>query len=307
MATVLILVSLAGTIGNALTIIIFVQNKRLRTTSNILIVNLALADILQSLNMVFLITSLLSNGWIFSQALCQFCGWSNTAFIITSLLSLALISLHRYFSVVKTSLKRFCTTRSTIGMAALAWVLACLVAVGPLVGWSVYEYQQGKLMCTLQFSNSYSFVAVIMLIGICLPFATICFSTFKIIQHIKQNNKRVITSTAMAIRRKKEENRLSWMLLSVIFVFVMFYTPASILNLIQMGYGNSYRLPFRLDAWSILMAMFNHANNPIIYCTLNSNFRSCFAAVCSARRRKRNLSELEPAADVARKTVPGST
>ena len=304
MATVLIAVSLAGVIGNTLTFVVFVQNKGLRTTANILIVNLAIADILQSLNMVFMIVSLFSNGWIFGYNLCQLCGWSNIAFIVTSLFSLSLISVNRYFSVVKASQRHFFTVRSTIIMAALTWALASLIALGPVVGWSVYEYRPGKLMCTLQFSRSYSFTVTLMLLAIGLPFSTICFCTYKIIKHIKENNTRVATSTAMAKRKRKEENRISLMLLSVIFGFMIFYTPASVLNFVQMGYGNTYRLPFRLDAWSVLLAMFNHANNPIIYCILNSNFRKCFGAVCSAKKRRQNRSAFESPTDTGRRTVP---
>ena len=304
MATVLIAVSLAGMIGNTLTFVVFVQNKGLRTTANILIVNLAIADVLQSLNMIFMVVSLLSNGWIFGYSLCQLCGWSNIAFIVTSLFSLTLISVNRYFAVVKTSQKRFFTVRSTIMMAALTWFIASLVASGPLFGWSVYEYRSGKLMCTLQFSRSYSFTVTLMLLAIGMPFSTICICTYKIIKHIKENNTRVATSSAMAKRKRREENRISWMLLSVIFGFIIFYTPASVLNFVQMGYGNAYKLPFRLDAWSVLLAMFNHANNPIIYCILNPNFRKCFRAVCSAKKRKQNRTDFESPTDIAKRTAP---
>ena len=307
MAFVLIALFLAGTIGNTLTCVIFAQNKGLRTTANILIVNLAIADVLQSLNMLFMIISLLSNGWIFGHEMCQFCGWSNIAFIITSLLSLALISLNRYFSVVKTSWKRFFTIRSTTASAFIAWFLSSLHASAPLFGWSVYEYRPGKLMCTLQFSRSYSFTVTTMVLAIGFPFGTICYSTRKIIKHIKQSNARVTKSSVMAERKRKEENRISWMLLSVIFCFLIFYSPASVLNFVQMGYGNDYRLPFRLDAWSVILAMFNHANNPIIYCILNKNFRKGFGAVCSAKKRNLNRSGFEPTADATRKTMPETT
>lgn len=304
MATILVFLSLAGTVGNSLTCIIFAQNRGLRTASNILIVNLAIADVLQSLNIIFMIISLLNGRWVFSGTLCQFCGWSNITFIVTSLLSLALISLNRYYLVVKTSRRHFFTARSTLLMIVMAWSLASLIALAPVLGWSVYDYQPGKLMCTLQFSKSYSFTATLMLVAIGMPFSILCYTTRKIIKHIKASNARVAKSTMMAERKRREENRISWMLLSVIFCFVAFYSPASILNFVQMGYGNDYSLPFRLDVWSVILAMFNHVNNPIIYCILNSNFRQGFRAVCSAERRRQNLSGFETTKVTARKTGP---
>lgn len=302
MATVLVVLSLAGTIGNFLTCLIFIQNKGLRTPANILIVNLAIADILQSLNIIFMIVSLLSDGWIFGYSLCQFCGWSNVTFIFTSLLSLALISLNRFFSVVKVAWKHFFTVRSTVLMVAAAWSMAGLHGLAPVFGWSAYEYRRGKFMCALLFSRSYSFTMVTMLVAVSLPFATLCYTTQRIIRHIKQSNTRVVNSTSMAERKRREENRISWMLLSVIFCFLSFYLPGSILNFIQMGFGNDYSLPFRLDAWSVILAMFNHANNPVIYCVLNRNFRNGLGAVCSSKKRRHHKSGLETAYNT-RKTV----
>ncbi|XP_065055125.1 melanopsin-A-like isoform X2 [Rhopilema esculentum] len=303
MSVVIITLAFTGTIGNCLTCVIFLQNRMMRTSANLLIVNLAIADVLQSLNMSFLVFNLLNGGWILGGGLCQFCGWSNMTFIITSLFSLALISLSRYFAVVKTNGKYSFTKRAWLAMAIAAWTTAGLHSLAPVFGWSVYEYRAGKLMCTLKFSDSLSYSVTTMSIAIGFPFSTICYTTYKIIKKVKQSNVRVANSSVMTERKRKEENRISLMLLSVILCFVIFYSPASVINLVQMGYGDSYKIPFRLDAWTVILAMFNHANNPIIYCILNSNFRRGLRAICSADRRKQIRSNVDVTMDTRKTNV----
>ena len=288
MCFILTMLSLSGTVGNLMTCLIFIQNKALRTRTNYLVVSLAVADVLQSLNIIFMITSLLSGGWLFGQTVCQLSGWANLSFIITSIVSIALIGVNRYFKVVKTTSKNIFTKKSTIIMIVCSWICPGLYALGPVFGWASYHYQPGKLMCAFQFSDSTSFTLITMSLAVLFPFSTITFTTYKIIQHVKQNNKKVANSQIpMQLQlRRKRENRISAMLISVILCFVIFYAPVSTLNLVQLGYGSDYSLPYSADAWTVIIAMFNHANNPFIYCILNKKFRKGFKGVCSKEKRR---------------------
>ena len=288
MCVILIMLSLIGIIGNLMTCLIFIQNKALRTRTNYLVVNLAVADVLQSLNMIFMITTLLSGEWLFGHTVCQLSGWANFSFIVTSIVSIALIGVNRYFKVVKTTSKNIFTKKSTIFMIACSWICPGLYALGPVFGWASYRYLPGKLMCAFQFSDSTSFTLITMSFAVLFPFSTISFTTYKIIQHLKRNSKRVVNSQIpmqLQLRRKRED-RISAMLISVILCFVIFYAPGSVLNLVQLGYGSNYSLPYRADAWTVIIAMLNHANNPVIYCILNKKFRKGFKGICSKEKRR---------------------
>ena len=288
MCFILTMLSLSGTVGNLMTCLIFIQNKALRTRTNYLVVSLAVADVLQSLNMIFIITTLLSGGWLFGQTVCQLSGWANFSFISTSLVSVALIGINRYFKVVRTKSKNIFTKKSTIIMIVCSWIFPGLYALGPVFGWSSYQYQPGKMMCAFQFSDSASFTLITMSFAVLFPFSSISFTTYKIVQHVKQNNKKVANSQIpmQLQKRRKRENRISAMLISVILCFVIFYAPLSALNFVQLGYGSDYSLPYRADAWTVIIAMFNHANNPFIYCILNKKFRKGFKGICSKEKRR---------------------
>ena len=286
MLIVLAIVSFMGIVGNALTCLIFAQNKPLRTSGNYLIVNLAVADLLQSFNMIFIFISIIEDGWVLGSGFCQLCGWTNMSFIITSVFTLALISTHRYYAVVRKTMTKLFSKKNSLILIAFSWVYPAIFSIGPIYGWAKYEYRPGKLMCTLQFSESISYTLSLMLAGICLPFGIMCYTSFKIIREIQHSRIRVSNASSTAQRRGRHETRISIMLTSIVIFFLIFYSPASIVNLYQLGRGNDYTTPYRLDTWSVIMAMFNHANNPIIYGILNPNFRRGYRAICFKERRK---------------------
>lgn len=274
-----------GITGNIIVCIVFAQNKNIQTPTNYLIVSLAVADVMQSATMIFMIKSLLSGGWELGSGVCQLTGFMNISFIITSLISLAMISLQRYFAVVRTTKRTVFSRRSTCCLIAFSWLFPAALAISPVLGWSAYEYRPGKLMCTLQFSYNISFTLTVCFSGLLVPFATICFSTYKILKTVRESGNRVSSSELAVQQRRKNESRVSIMLVSVVVSFLIFYLPAAIINCVQLGYGDNYNIPFRADVWTVIIAMFNHANNPVIYGLLNPNFRKAFKTICSKEKR----------------------
>eukprot|EP00794_Sanderia_malayensis_P013781 gene13781-15223_t len=285
MSCLLTVIILVGLVGNSLVCIIFVQNKNIRTIANCFIVNLAFADILQSATITFMIVSLLNDGWVLGNAACQLTGFMNVSFIVTSLFSLAIISVQRYITVVRKNSSFVIRKKQAIILVVVSWLFPAFIAIAPILGWSAYRYRPGKLMCTLQFSYNVSYTLTAVIIGLLAPFATICVSSYKIMKTVRDSANRVGNSSVVGNQRRKHEVRVSMMLLGVIVCFIIFYMPASIVNFIQLGNGDDYILPYQVDAWTVILAMLNHANNPIIYGLLNKNFRSAFKAVCSKDKR----------------------
>lgn len=76
-----------GTIGafgfcnNAVVIVLFCRFRRLRTPTNLLLVNISLSDFLVSVvGINFTFASCLKRGWIWSEATCTWDGFSNSLF-----------------------------------------------------------------------------------------------------------------------------------------------------------------------------------------------------------------------------------
>ncbi|CAJ1051084.1 G-protein coupled receptor 84-like [Xyrichtys novacula] len=132
-------VTITGTFGNLMTILAFVLDSRLRTRFNVLIINLAVADLLYcTILQPIIVDSYLHLRWRSGPLLCRIFGLllflSNSVSIIT----LCLIALSRYLLVAKRAI--FDRLSSNLGLSLLllsAWGLG-LASFGPL--WSVYVF-----------------------------------------------------------------------------------------------------------------------------------------------------------------------
>jgi len=144
-------VTITGTVGNLMTILAFGLDPRLRTRFNVLIVNLAVADLLYcTILQPISVDSYLHLRWRSGQLWCRIFGLllflSNSVSIIT----LCLVAVSRYLLVAKRAL--FDRVFSNYGLILLlisAWTLG-LASFGPL--WPVYVFV--PQVCTCSFHRT---------------------------------------------------------------------------------------------------------------------------------------------------------
>ena len=263
-----------GICGNTLVCFVYGITKELHTSINMLIINLAVADILQSFNMIFMIISVNYGKWVLGDAACQLNGFMSIGFIITSLLNLFLISVNRYLKVCQPGKKDLFSKKVAKYAIIVSWIYPALLAIAPVIGWSKYSYRPGKLMCVLKFNHDFAYTITMCMSALAIPFGGICLSYYKIVKTIRKSGKRVSkTNTSVISSTRSRESRIAIMLGIVIVSFIIFYLPSSSANFYEMAQGPEYDLPVPFDLFSVLLAMLNHANNPIIYGFMNKNFR----------------------------------
>uniref|UniRef100_A0A3Q3GQR6 G-protein coupled receptors family 1 profile domain-containing protein n=1 Tax=Kryptolebias marmoratus TaxID=37003 RepID=A0A3Q3GQR6_KRYMA len=144
-------VTITGTVGNLMTVLAFILDTRLRTRFNVLIVNLAVADLLYcTILQPISVDSYLHLRWRSGQLWCSIFGLllflSNSVSIIT----LCLVAVSRYLLVAKRPV--FDRVFSNHGLTLLvisAWGLG-LASFGPL--WSVYVFV--PQVCTCSFHRT---------------------------------------------------------------------------------------------------------------------------------------------------------
>ncbi|XP_030585611.1 G-protein coupled receptor 84-like [Archocentrus centrarchus] len=144
-------VTITGTVGNMMTILAFTFDPRLRTRFNVLIVNLAVADLLYcTILQPISIDSYLHLRWRSGELWCRTFGLllflSNSVSIIT----LCLVAMSRYLLVAKRAVfDRVFSNYGLILLLIAAWALG-LVSFGPL--WSVYVFV--PQVCTCSFHRT---------------------------------------------------------------------------------------------------------------------------------------------------------
>uniref|UniRef100_A0A3B4TTB3 G protein-coupled receptor 84 n=1 Tax=Seriola dumerili TaxID=41447 RepID=A0A3B4TTB3_SERDU len=144
-------VTITGTVGNLMTILAFALDARLRTRFNVLIINLAVADLLYcTILQPISVDSYLHLRWRSGQLWCSIFGLllflSNSVSIIT----LCLVAVSRYLLVAKRAVfDRVFSDRGLILLLISAWVLG-LASFGPL--WPVYVFV--PQVCTCSFHRT---------------------------------------------------------------------------------------------------------------------------------------------------------
>ena len=281
--------SIAGFFGNLIVCITFSKSKSLKTSAYTLILNLAVTDTLQCLNMIFMVTAASDVKWFRINGLCQLNAFGQVTFIGTSILSLSLISVNRYFTVVKHSNRDIFTRRNTFISIFFVWFIPIVLAISPVLGWSKHAFRAGYMSCLLEFGASLSYLVVFFIIFLIIPSVVMCFCCWKIIITLKKNNQRIQEVTS-ASRHSKDEKRITIMLFVVIISFLIFYMPISIVNFIEALSSGEHKIDPSVEIVTLIMSQLNHVNNPIIYGFLNRNCRRAFMDVFCCRQIPRTYA-----------------
>lgn len=144
-------VTFTGTVGNLMTILAFTFDQRLRTRFNVLIINLAVADLLYcTVLQPISIDSYLHLRWRSGHLWCRIFGFLLFLSNSVSILTLCLVAISRYLLVTKRAV--FDRVFSNCGLTVLiclAWGLG-IVSFAPL--WPVYVFV--PQVCTCSFHRT---------------------------------------------------------------------------------------------------------------------------------------------------------
>ncbi|XP_037811606.1 allatostatin-A receptor-like, partial [Lucilia sericata] len=137
------IIGFAGLLGNALVILVVVANQQMRSTTNLLIINLAVSDILFVIFCVpFTATDYVLPEWPFGNLWCKFVQYMIVVTCHCSVYTLVLMSFDRFLAVVHpvTSMSLRTERNATLAII-LAWILIITTAIPVALAHSVRIYQ----------------------------------------------------------------------------------------------------------------------------------------------------------------------
>ena len=155
-------VSVVGTVGNILTILAFATDSRLRTRFNVLIVNLAVADILYcTVLQPVSIDSYLHLHWRGGPLWCRIFGLLLFLSNSVSILTLCLIAVSRYLLVARRPVfERVFSRRGLALLLPSTWVLT-LASFGPF--WSVYVFVPQVCTCSFHRTRGRPYTTILLI------------------------------------------------------------------------------------------------------------------------------------------------
>ncbi|XP_006639672.1 nociceptin receptor [Lepisosteus oculatus] len=275
------IVCVVGLVGNCLVMYVIIRYTKMKTATNIYIFNLALADSLVLITLPFQGTDVFLGFWPFGNVLCKIAISIDYYNMFTSTFTLTMMSVDRYIAVchpVKALDMRTPHKAKVINICI--WALASAIGI-PAMVMGAAEVQLIGIECiiVLPHPDSYwepVFGTCVFLFSFVIPVAiiTICYSLM--VKRLR--NVRVLSGS-----KEKDRNlrRITRMVLIVVAVFVVCWTPVQIMVLVQsLGFILDNELTVAVMHFCIALGYVNSSLNPVLYAFLDENFKRCFREFC---------------------------
>ncbi|CAI5764197.1 somatostatin receptor type 1 [Podarcis lilfordi] len=267
-------VCLVGLCGNSMVIYVILRYAKMKTATNIYILNLAIADELLMLSVPFLVTSTLLHHWPFGSLLCRLVLSVDAVNMFTSIYCLTVLSVDRYIAVVhpiKASRYRRPTVAKMVNLAV--WGLA-IVIILPIIIFSKTEANtDGTVACNMMMPEPKQkwlvvFVVYTFLMGFLLPVVAISLCYILIIAKM-----RMVALKAGWQQRKRSERKITLMVMMVVMVFVICWMPFYVVQLVNLFVEPD---DATISQLSVILGYANSCANPILYGFLSDNFKRSF-------------------------------
>uniref|UniRef100_A0A8B9T6C5 Histamine receptor H2 n=1 Tax=Anas platyrhynchos TaxID=8839 RepID=A0A8B9T6C5_ANAPL len=246
--TILIVFTLCGNIVVCLAVTL---DRRLRSLTNCIIVSLAITDLL-----------LLTHEWPFGSTLCNIYSSLDVMLCTASILNLLMISLDRYFAVTTPLRYRQVVTPSRVAVGlVIIWAVSLMVSFLPIhLGWNTNgtAVQNTTPNCTktcdLEVNPIYGLIAR---------------------EQAKRINHTWYCSSNSPMPPMVKEHKATVTLAVVLGAFVVCWFPYFTVFTYRGVWGNSgvKGAPMSIVLW---LGYANSALNPILYGTLNRDFRVAY-------------------------------
>lgn len=305
----LITLNVLSLIGNFLVCISVCKNTRLRTTTNLYIIALAVSDLLSAVFVMPFGTGVLITGkWIFGGAVCQLHAFFSLFVIYVSPVTMGLTAVNRYVRICKSDqwYKRLFSARKSNGLLASVWIFVASYTVVPrLFGLQAYEFVPGYAQCSIaHLSDSgkmihYSIVVTLFFIT---PLASTIFSYTKVAKMIRKHN---ASATATIQRRESARERsrrwrrskgitsheikLSKSLFAVVFAFMLCWVPFWVIVILR-RFRFVAKMPRNVELFCMFLLYLSNTINPFIYAGMNPTFRREFRRILYCKRRCKVLA-----------------
>ncbi|XP_048465066.1 C-C chemokine receptor type 4-like, partial [Rhincodon typus] len=135
-------------IGNALVLWVLVRYERLRTVTDIFILNLVTSDVLFTFSLPFWAVDH-TNGWIFGKAMCKI--MSSIFFIgyYSGIMLLMLMTIDRYFAVVHSLFAvRFRKVSYAVTASLVIWGISISATIPEMIFSDITGNEEERLYCT---------------------------------------------------------------------------------------------------------------------------------------------------------------
>lgn len=292
------ILGVTGALGNLLVCSVVIFNKQMRTTRNMLIVNLAASDLILCLfTMPFSLVQIITKYWPFGTFMCRSVAVLQAVSVFVSTMNITLIALDRY-KVIVYATKGNATNSNNDRIfikVIFIWILSFALS-SPLFifrtvdrhylnitgleyvefcfeEWPIEHGAAVYSICTMIFQYLFPIIAV--------SFTYIKIS-MKLRGRFKGKAKNVV-SEQQKQKHKREQGRMrrtNYLLVSIALVFALTWLPLNILNIISdlVTFKSSEKFLIVFGCCH-MVGMTSACSNPMFYGWFNENFQKEFRKI----------------------------
>ena len=205
----LVILNVLSLTGNIMVCIAVYKNTRLRRTTSLYIIALAVSDLMSAVFvMPFTLGVLITGRWVYGRVICYFNSCFTGFVVFASPVTMGLTAFDRYMRICKSEqqYKKIFSPRKSRAWLACAWFfIACYSAVPKLAGLQDYEFIPGYTTCAvahLSESGKIIHYTIVISLFFLTPLITTIFSYIKVAKMIRQHN------AAMSSTIHRGRNRL---------------------------------------------------------------------------------------------------
>lgn len=253
-------------LGNFLVILTYIHFKRIKTMTDIFLLNLAVADLLFALSLPFWAASIMTQ-WPLGQFLCKAMYSTYKITFFSGMFLLTCISVDRYFSITKAVSAHRCRSSAILYgrvSSLVTWIMAVFFSLPEII----YSDVNSNKTC-VAYSNRHEDLRIPMLVsqmmlGFVLPALVMVFCYSCIIKTLVQ-------------ARNFERNKALKVIFAVVVVFVVSQLPYNVVmgmstnNITMCDLDNN--LLYAMDV-SQGIAFLRCCVNPFLYAFIGVKFRN---------------------------------
>ncbi|XP_066101596.1 C-C chemokine receptor type 2 [Saccopteryx bilineata] len=263
------LVFLSGFVGNLLVVLILISCKKLKSMTDIYLLNLAISDLLFLLTFPVWIYCT-ANGWVSGNAMCKvFTGMYHIGYF-GGIFFIILLTIDRYLAIVHAvfALKARTVTFGVVTSGA-TWVVAVFASLPGII---FTKSQNEGYVCScgpyfpLGWKNFHTIMRTILSLVLPLLVMVVCYSG--------------ILKTLLRCRNERKRHRAVRLIFAIMIIYFLFWAPYNIvllLNTFQEFFGlSNCQATGQLDKATHVtetLGMMHCCINPIIYAFVGEKFR----------------------------------
>uniref|UniRef100_G3VAQ8 C-C motif chemokine receptor 1 n=2 Tax=Sarcophilus harrisii TaxID=9305 RepID=G3VAQ8_SARHA len=268
-----LMVFIIGLLGNSTVVLILTKYKRLKTMTNIYLLNLAISDLLFLITLPFWIHYDLQKHWVLGDAMCKLLSGLYYVGLYSEIFFIVLLTIDRYLAIVHAVFAiRIRKVVPSILTSIFTWVLAFLFSL-PEIVFTRSQNENNDHTCSLHFPHDTmgkwkQFHALkLNFLGFILPLLTMIICYTGIIK--------------ILLRRKSERKwRVVKLIFIIMIIFFLFWIPYNLTMLVAAFQNfffnpdceNSKQLDVAIKVTEVIA--FTHCCvNPVIYAFAGERFQ----------------------------------